>query len=1174
MANPDAPALLARSLNSVVTRRREVVAGGTVDSYSYVDGVGHTLGAKAEGDASGEWILSGAAGFSRRGTENRSWLPYPTGSSDYEPPDPTRPSVEKGNDAVGRVVRTTNPATGAPGEPAGGAYSEMTYTPLSSDTFDENDTAGLTLGDHMTHEKDGLDRLIHVVERNHKNCGMHCGEYHTRYSYDARGNLTRILDAQSNQKSIEYDSLSRKTFMNDPNRGHLTWEYDDTDNVVRTVDAKGQENVFSYDRANRLLTEDYLDAEQRTPDVSYVYDHPVSALDMGDNSTATARFTAGYPSSVYDLSGEEHTSYDERRRPEWDVKRVRDPKRPSVVVSYATRTAYDSMDRATQLVYPDGDRIEYAYGQRGLLTGIGGTGPAGQEIVRGVQYRPSGQLASVEYGSGAVTTYDYDARQRLTNLLTTGTGWTEGQDLVHYAYQFDPVSNITAITDQRSGASVPVDSPRRNSQQFGYDGLHRLTAYVLPEGPQPGARIDYLYDKLGNMTSAESDIPHVDERTGLSLTDLGTMAYGGSGGSTGRDGRGPGDPPGPHALTSAEGRSYPYDANGNMTEIDGQVARWDHKDRLIAVERPGMQASYVYDYGDRRVTKRVLSTNAEGSSYDDTTTYVNRYFELREAGQPTKYVWIGDTRVAQIEATLDDVAPRVQRLSLYEGWNLLTLAVTPGADPLQMGTPGSPVVEAYRWRQRQTPEYEPVTAQTPITPGDILWVRMSRAVEISVVGSYDRIDEYQLPYHGESTYVAWRWLESTAGEPRGPIFDGRSSSQWFFDASASPLQRWRYLPPLGVADLPSDYPKWLGPGSVFYLKDPPVEHSISPVAPQARVRFYHQDHLGSTAAVSDIQGWQSEEIAYYPFGEPRNRYEKPYGAGKQAYLFTQKERDEDTDLQNFEARYLSGVLNRFLTVDPVDLEPQGNPQRLNVYGYTTNRPLTRIDPSGLSEVNASGTPNGYSDAEIEAERIMQQNYEAYLAMEEQAATTGTVANSNVSSGAGGASPRQRSNAAAIAQEGVQVGIDLGLKALEHYAIEDAIVKTVGIPEMIPEEIVQNTGQAANVLGVFGIAASGVAAHGAMQDYAASAVRGDTEGQIVAGAGLGGSIFSVAGTVGGWAGGGAAAAGAGTIGLAAGVGVGAYKITRLALPPDRNEVSTGQRSEPIDMERGFLYHLLR
>ena len=121
------------------------------------------------------------------------------------------------------------------------------------------------------------------------------------------------------------------------------------------------------------------------------------------------------------------------------------------------------------------------------------------------------------------------------------------------------------------------------------------------------------------MLSQTSDIQQFEN--GLSVTQLGAMGYGGAAGASGRLGRAATDPPGPHALTSVsqpstnnpQPRVYGYDANGNMTNIDGLACTWDFKDRLVAVENANMRAEYSYDYTDRRITKKVFWKNADPS---------------------------------------------------------------------------------------------------------------------------------------------------------------------------------------------------------------------------------------------------------------------------------------------------------------------------------------------------------------------------------------------------------------------------------------------------------------------------------------------------------------------------------------------------------------------------------
>jgi RHS repeat-associated protein len=83
------------------------------------------------------------------------------------------------------------------------------------------------------------------------------------------------------------------------------------------------------------------------------------------------------------------------------------------------------------------------------------------------------------------------------------------------------------------------------------------------------------------------------------------------------------------------------------------------------------------------------------------------------------------------------------------------------------------------------------------------------------------------------------------------------------------------------------------------------------------------------------------------------------GAG-QPRKFTGKERDQETGLDYFGARFYAARVGRFTTVDP--LLDQGaaliNPQKWNRYGYGLNNPFRYVDPDGRDAIwvkHANGT---------------------------------------------------------------------------------------------------------------------------------------------------------------------------------------------------------------------------
>jgi RHS repeat-associated protein len=65
-----------------------------------------------------------------------------------------------------------------------------------------------------------------------------------------------------------------------------------------------------------------------------------------------------------------------------------------------------------------------------------------------------------------------------------------------------------------------------------------------------------------------------------------------------------------------------------------------------------------------------------------------------------------------------------------------------------------------------------------------------------------------------------------------------------------------------------------------------------------------------------------------------------------AYRYTGKERDAESGLDNFEARYDASSLGRFMTPDPMGGHLE-DPQTLNRYAYVRNNPLSLTDPTGL-----------------------------------------------------------------------------------------------------------------------------------------------------------------------------------------------------------------------------------
>jgi RHS repeat-associated protein len=119
--------------------------------------------------------------------------------------------------------------------------------------------------------------------------------------------------------------------------------------------------------------------------------------------------------------------------------------------------------------------------------------------------------------------------------------------------------------------------------------------------------------------------------------------------------------------------------------------------------------------------------------------------------------------------------------------------------------------------------------------------------------------------------------------------------------------------------------------------------------PSNAVHYYFSDHLGSTDLITDATGATiQEESDYYPYGGEI----AITNGDPNTYKFTGKERDGESSLDNFGARYYSSASARFVTPDwaakatTVPYANFGNPQSLNLFSYVQNNPTTTADPDG------------------------------------------------------------------------------------------------------------------------------------------------------------------------------------------------------------------------------------
>jgi len=120
--------------------------------------------------------------------------------------------------------------------------------------------------------------------------------------------------------------------------------------------------------------------------------------------------------------------------------------------------------------------------------------------------------------------------------------------------------------------------------------------------------------------------------------------------------------------------------------------------------------------------------------------------------------------------------------------------------------------------------------------------------------------------------------------------------------------------------------------------------------PATSISYFHHDHLGSIAAVSNEAGVVVERMAYDPWGKRRfpngsnDKLDALYGVSTDRG-YTMHEHLDEMGIIHMNGRVFDPLIGRFMSADP-HIQFPGNLQSYNRYSYVLNNPLSYTDPSG------------------------------------------------------------------------------------------------------------------------------------------------------------------------------------------------------------------------------------
>lgn len=830
-------------------------------------------------------------------------------------------------DALGRVVRVQTPD---------GAFVTTAY---SGNVVTVTDQA-LKMRRSVT---DGLGRLTRVDEPNtNGDLGLVSNPTQpTFYDYDALDNL-RSVSQGGQTRTFAYDSLKRLTSATNPESGTVCYGnivngqcqangYDANGNLTIKSDARlladNQTHVkvtYEYDALNRETTRTYNDG---TLPIGRAYDQ--SYLGKG-------RLAWEYKTDWTNKGTVETFGYD----PEGRVK----GKNQYYIVNshssalYTTYRNYNLAGQVTDQSYPSlTSYVNYSYDSAGRTNSFtGNLGGNSRTYSTGILYSPLGGITKEQFGTNSAV-YNkslYNSRGQLAEILASTNSTDGNADLGKLTNWYSSnCGGATCNNTDNNGNLIrqDVDIPNGNNpatswyQQYHYDSLNRLDwVHEYTGNPQLNWHQEYVYDRWGNRkihqtnTSGPASGPAIPKpnfgvdvnSNRLTVPGGYTMTYDNGGNVTFDNYTGPGQ--------------MVYDAENRMTESEGGVnAAW----------------RYTYNAAGQRVTRKVGSEETWLIYGIDGELVAEYPVNGAPASPLTEYGYRNGQLLIKAEAASQNAPSRT-----YHASTDFT------------SSQGSAGVWYYRDSDG--------TALTYLTQWGGVWNRPNTWLFLG--GSWghpeatsDAVRRWQAPGAG-SVHITVTAYDGDAGGGDGVIVSIKKGTTVLWQQTIDNGD------PTGVSyDHTIDVA--LGDQIDFVINkrgttgwdttifDPTIAFTSSGNT-SAGVRWLVTDQLGTPRIIVDQTGSLAnmKRHDYLPFGEElvANQGLRTTGLGYTGDIvrqkFTRKERDIETGLDNFGARYYANTQGRFTSADePFADQYEDDPQSWNLYTYAGNNPLLFTDPTGM-----------------------------------------------------------------------------------------------------------------------------------------------------------------------------------------------------------------------------------
>jgi RHS repeat-associated protein len=248
-------------------------------------------------------------------------------------------------------------------------------------------------------------------------------------------------------------------------------------------------------------------------------------------------------------------------------------------------------------------------------TGEKGT-PVAQTVISDIDYYPNRQPSGIWYGNGTRSVYTYEyTTQRMTGIDSSRSNAGENTILQSIRYTYDPVGNITRVTDNSFEPVHCYGQEVKPLKSYSHDCLYQL----LNAGGRQHIGVNGNSYKNGFKESAYMNFCSVSAEDSVKLVNYSENYGYDLSGNMLKLQHITHDPAGTNWTNNNEVlpnnnqlAAYRYDRNGNqlfLYEKSGTPLGWDYRNLLASaiklerVDHVNDQEYYVYDSGGMRVRK-------------------------------------------------------------------------------------------------------------------------------------------------------------------------------------------------------------------------------------------------------------------------------------------------------------------------------------------------------------------------------------------------------------------------------------------------------------------------------------------------------------------------------------------------------------------------------------------